>query len=69
MGKNQRVSFIFQNPGNHLKRESQLKKKKKSREEMKEWGRKYKKRKEKIKRKGRKRVLLSYRHVLLPLTV
>lgn len=29
MGKNQRVSFIFQNPGNHLKRESQLKKKKK----------------------------------------
>lgn len=28
MGKNQRVSFIFQNPGNHLKRESQLKKKK-----------------------------------------
>ena len=36
---------------------------------MKEWGRKYNKRKEKIKRKGRKRVLLSYRHVLLPLTV
>ena len=69
MGKNQRVSFIFQNPGNHLKRESQLKKKKKSREEMKEWGRKHNKRKEKIKRKGRKSVLLSYRHVLLPLTV
>ena len=68
MGKNQRVSFIFQNPGNHLKRESQLKKKK-SREEMKEWGRKHNKRKEKIKRKGRKSVLLSYRHVLLPLTV
>ena len=36
---------------------------------MKEWGRKHNKRKEKIKRKGRKSVLLSYRHVLLPLTV
>lgn len=45
--KNQRVSFIFQNPVNYLKRESQFIKE--SKEEMREEGRKQDKREEKTK--------------------